>query len=472
MTLSLKKLFSGALAALSAVSALSVLPAFADELPSPDGELFDGSFTYEVVDGTYTITHCDALIVTAVPANRNGIAITAIGDGAFANCSGISSLELPDSIKSIGNNAFVNCTGLKEIILPKNLKHLGEYAFMGCSALESIEIPATITELPAYSFSMCDKLVDVKLPETMTSIGKSAFYECASIEKFKLPESLETIGDYAMQEWFSIKEIDTSDNSSFTVEDGMLMNKEKTSVYRGLSDITGDLYIPDTVSTIKGGAFTGCMQLLNLFLPESVTVIENDGFSYCPNLRNIDFSQGLSVIGNAAFFNDTCLTSLSIPTTVTSIGNLAFSCCSNLEKIILPEGIKTIDDEAFLACEKLMRISVPKSVEKVGTQAFGMTAKGDERVKLDGFEMSVFSGSAAHKYAKKNDILFTVVDRNIKKFVFIAVGIALILATAVFAAVLMSRGRKSPDHAAKKAQKIAKQQAEDEKYESIVDKNK
>lgn len=465
------KLISAALSAISAVSVMTAVPAFADDLPSPDNEPLDGAFTYEVVDGTYTIVSCDAVIVTSIPASRNGIAVTAIGDGAFANCSAVTSLELPTSIRSIGDNAFYNCTALKELTLPKNLQHIGAHAFMGCSALESIEIPASITEVPDFAFSMCDQLKSVTLPDTLTSIGQCAFYACASIEEFKLPASLKTIGDYAMQEWYSITDIDTSGNSSFIVEDGMLMNKAKTSVYRGLVDITGDVYIPDTVTTVKGGAFSGCMKIVNLFLPESLTVIGGDGFSYCASLRTVNFSQGLSVIENTAFFNDTALAAISLPSTLTSIGDLAFSCCSSLERAILPEGIKTIGNGAFLACDKLTRVSVPKSIETVGDQAFGVTAEGDERKKLDGFEMSVFSGSAAHKYAKKNDIPFTVVDHSLKKMAFLVIAIGLILAAIVFAVVLMTRGKKSPDHSVKKAQKEAEQKAEEDAYESIIDKD-
>ena len=69
--------------------------------------------------------------------------------------------------------------------------------------------------------------------------------------------------------------------------------------------------------------------------------------------------------------------------------------------------------------------------------------------------MNVFAGSAAHKYAKESKVEHKVVDRDPKTIAFIAIIAALLIAAVVFAAVLMAKGRKSPDHGAKKAKKKA-----------------
>jgi hypothetical protein len=331
----LNKLISAAAAVFTALSSLASFPAFADDRLSIEQELTDGSFIYEVVDGSYTITKCTATIVKEVPAIRNGVSITAIGDGAFSGCVSISSLELPDSIKSIGNSAFAGCTGLKEITLPARLEKLGEYAFMGCNKLNSVKIPDTVTEIPRYAFSMCDHMTDIDIPDSVTTFGEGAFYECTSLDKFRIPAKLKEIKPFAFQEWYSIQDIDASANDTFVMQDGMLMDKKKSIIYRGLASIEGDLYIPNGVTTVRSGAFSGCARIQSLFLPESLTAIEDYAFSYCPNVRSVDFSEGLTNIGDGAFAYDQSITSISIPTTVTSIGEMAFMYNISAEQAIL-----------------------------------------------------------------------------------------------------------------------------------------
>jgi flagellar basal body-associated protein FliL len=82
--------------------------------------------------------------------------------------------------------------------------------------------------------------------------------------------------------------------------------------------------------------------------------------------------------------------------------------------------------------------------------------------------MNVFAGSGAHKYAKASKVEYKVVHRDPNTIAFIAIIAALLIAAVVFAAVLMAKGRKSPDHGAKKAKKKADKKAEAESYEKIL----
>ena len=450
----ISKLLSSAAAVITALTSLAGFPVRAEDALSVESELTDGAFVYEVVDGSYTIVKCTATVVTSVPAVRNGVSITAIGDGAFSGCTGISEIDLPDSIKSIGDNAFVGCSSLQKITFPARLEHLGEFAFMGCSMLTTVELPDTLTEIPKYAFSMCDHMTEIQLPDSITTIGEGAFYECTSLEKFRIPAKLKEIKPNAFQEWYSIQEIDASANDSFTVEDGMLMDAKKSVIYRGLASIEGDLYIPNGVTTVRTSAFSGCGRITNLFLPESLTLIESYAFSFCPNIKNVDFSEGLTAIGESAFAYDQSITSISVPTTVTEIGSLAFAYNLSAEQAILPEGIETIGAKAFIGCDKLLNVSVPKSVTSIGEMAFGKTyGDTDSTIDVDGFSMSVYSGSEAQKYAKSSKVKYTVVDRSLKNMAFIVIAVGLLLTAVVFAFVLMARGKKSADRGAKKAKK-------------------
>ena len=130
-----------------------------------------------------------------------------------------------------------------------------------------------------------------------------------------------------------------------------------------------------------------------------------------------------------------------------------------LNKVVLTEGLKTIGKEAFLGCEELKQINIPKSVAQVGEDAFGFTYANEQKTKVSGFSMSVFSRSAAEKYAKANSIEYTAKDVNIAKFAFIAAMVGIIIAVIVFAIVLMKRSKKTAPTSARKAAKEAAKKA-------------
>ena len=78
-----------------------------------------------------------------------------IGDYAFRDCSGLTSLTLPAGITEIGKYAFSVCSGLTSINIPSSITKIGECAFSGCSGLTSINIPSSITEIGKFAFSNC-----------------------------------------------------------------------------------------------------------------------------------------------------------------------------------------------------------------------------------------------------------------------------------------------------------------------------
>ena len=101
-----------------------------------------------------------------------------IGEYAFHDCSGLTSLTLPSSITSIGESAFRNCHGLTSLTLPAGITRIGSYAFEGCSGLTSLTLPDGITSISDYAFEGCSGLTSLTLPDGITSIGDDAFWGC------------------------------------------------------------------------------------------------------------------------------------------------------------------------------------------------------------------------------------------------------------------------------------------------------
>ena len=254
-------------------------------------------------------------------------------------------------------------------------------------------------------------------------------------------------------------------DGSFVFEDEML--KGGTTVYRAAASLSGELIIPEGITDIAAGAFSGCGSLTSVHLPASAANIGEEGFSYCAAIKSIDFAEGLWTIGDSAFMLDQALETAMIPTTVESIGSNAFAYCTKLNKVILPEGVKTIGEDAFIATA-LDQISIPKSVESIGTNAFGYVVVSGQRQKSDSFKMSVFSGSAGEKFAKKEKLSYTSTDINIKKVAFIAAMIGIAVLAVAFAAALMKKGRKTATAGARRALKKEKAEAAEKSYKKII----
>lgn len=268
--------------------------------------------------------------------------VTGIGWKAFHNCTGLTSVTIPNSvINSIGRAAFYGCDHLTTInvvadnpiycsvdgvlfnkdqtmlveypkgrkggyTIPNNVKIIGKRAFSYCRGLTSVTIPNSVTSVSDSAFCECTSLWRVIIGDNVKNIGKRAFFKCASLTSVSIGNSVKSIG-----------------NGVF-------------SYCRGLTSVT----IPNSVTHIGENAFYYCSNLTSVAIPNSVTSIEKSTFSGCTNL-----------------------TSVSIGNSVKSIGGWAFSNCTSLKSVVIPSSVTTIEKNAFLGCNYLKEISYPKGLD-------------------------------------------------------------------------------------------------------------
>lgn len=157
------------------LACLSACGAFAD----------DGGFNFRLSeDGEGYICvgiDDDSATSAVIPSIYQNKPVTSIGVSAFRDCSALTSVTIPDSVKIIDGAAFSNCSALTSVTIPDGVANIADQVFENCESLTSIAIPGTVTSIGYNAFSGCSALTDVSIPNSVTSIGDGAFDGCTSL---------------------------------------------------------------------------------------------------------------------------------------------------------------------------------------------------------------------------------------------------------------------------------------------------
>ena len=262
--------------------------------------------------------------------------ITVIGDSAFY-CSGLTSLDIPDSVHTIEYAAFMGCSGIDVLCIPTSVKTVENAAFKGLG-IKSLTIPNGWKTIEGNIFAYCDKLTSVTIPDSVTSIGGYAFYECSSLTSVTIPNSVTSIGERAFYGCKGLTSV-TIGNSVTSIGDLAfydcyrlieVYNKSTLSITTGSSSDGYIAYYAKNVYTNEGGS--------KLTTDENGYVIYTDGdekilVAYHGTETELVLPSYITGIHQYAFYGRTGLTSATIGNSVTSIGIYAFSGCSGLASI-------------------------------------------------------------------------------------------------------------------------------------------
>ena len=294
-----------------------------------------------------------------IPSTLGGKPVTSIGGEAFYNCSGLTSVTIPDSVTSIGDYAFYNCSGLTSVTIPNSVTSIESYAFYGCSGLRNVSMPVSVKTLGDGVFQNCTGLESVSIPVSITAIPYNAFYGCTSLRTLDLPVTVKSIGSYA---------------------------------------------------------FYGCVSLSSVSIPFSVKSIGSNAFYGCSSLSNLELASGLESIGYNAFYGCNGLREVVIPASVTSVSSYAFGACGNIRRVTVPgrvlgdmssvfgdscktitslaitEGVKSIDSSSFYNCDGLTSISIPASVTRISESVFRYSCPALS-------EITIAPGNANYKFS-------------------------------------------------------------------------
>lgn len=310
-----------------------------------------------------------------------------IGGDTFYNCKNLKHFNITENVKYMGNNPFAGCpllhltnespyfiiindallnidldtliyfpinSSYKEFKVLPSVKIIGKHAFFLCDNLELIHLPKSLLKMENNPFSGCSKLkLDNKSPNyhiiddviydkfktsvcgslnsidtdclnllPVKKINRNCFWNCKGIRKIVLPETLEDIGYNPFVGCTNIEF--ESHTPYYRVINGVLYNNDMSKLicYPGKLAV-GDICIPDSVTKLERGAFSGCDKMTSISL-HNVNTISKTCFTNCDSLTNVYCSD-----------------------LVTYIGEWAFAHCNNLKEVSVYKDC-FIDNNAFI----------------------------------------------------------------------------------------------------------------------------
>jgi hypothetical protein len=366
----------------------------------------NGELTITGFDQGFTPTADYDLVI---PADIDEKTVVSIAASAFKDRTTIKTVDFPSTLKKIGQEAFRNCSGLTTVTIPANVTSmdanvfwnsgvttatiacptLGQGAFYQCSKLETVTIEEGVKVLginDGGAFHGCSKLATVTIPSTVTTMARNVFRDCTSLTTVNFAEGiqLETIPEYAFY------------NTALTrVDIPASVKTIGTEAFR-YCKMMEEVNIPSNtqLTTINTSAFADCVLLPTFAMPNTLTSLGNTVFYNCQKMENITFSTQLTTIPDGTFQKCSKLNNVTIPKTITQLGSSAFRECSSLSSIVIPNTITAMGTSVFQDCTGLTSatfeegftmnyipnntfyntrfssFTIPASVQTINSQAF------------------------------------------------------------------------------------------------------
>ena len=314
------------------------------------------------------------VVIKASYANYKNHADDVIPDNAMSTYpynKTLKHLILPDRLKEIGKEAFYSTVLTGSLHIPEGVTKIGYMAFYNCQYLTGeLYLPSTLTYLDYGALGLCKFTGELRLPHTLAYIGDQAFTYCNFTGELHLPEQVKYIGE---------------------------------SAFNNCRSLTGSLVIPEHITEILSGTFSGCGFNGVLKLPSGLKKFHSNAFSSTKFRGELNLPASLVMIGDGAFSGSTFSGTLKLPSNLVILGRSVFYNMNIMGVVEIPEGIQVIPESLFFQCRHLEGIVLPSTLEAIQNDAFGycyglnsIVCKGEYPA---GLGNNVFAGVAKDNFA-------------------------------------------------------------------------
>lgn len=273
---------------------------------------------------------------------------------------------------SIPDNAFNSMTNLTSFVFPDKLVKIGGSAFYGCYNLSgSLVLPEGLEHIGVAAFWECRSLTgSLSLPSTLKTIGNhkgymyywdGTFHNCGFVDELRIPESVTIIGMGAFSGCKGLHgNLILPDNLQYL----------GAGAFAEMPNMTGDIEIPQGIAEIPEACFWASGFNGNLTLHDGIVTIGNDAFGSTPLKGELRLPKNLEVIGWGVFYSCDFSGELVLPETVRTIGDKAFAYNWRLMGVLdIPEGVLSIGAGAFAHCRSIEGLIFPESLESIRYEA-------------------------------------------------------------------------------------------------------
>ena len=308
-------------------------------------------------------------------------AVSPSGHTLYYNIDGSNVKVTSEIVADLGNDVYETLpTG--DLVIPESVTHngvtytvatIGNCAFLNCLGLTSVSIPATVTTIESGALAGCSGIKNLVVPATVTTIEDNAFRFVRHVD-YNGPA-----WDY--NNWNALS-LNGVVDGNFAYPD-----ESKTQLDACLdADADGTVTIPASVQVISGFAFAELHNLLSIDVPNTVDSIGVGAFEGCENLVSATLPSGITMINAWLFTGCKSLKSFVVPDSVKDIYLLAFANCSALSEVTFGYSTEMIVGESFRNCTNLKKIHslAPVAPELANGDPFGKVPKDEVVVTVPG----------------------------------------------------------------------------------------
>ena len=267
--------------------------------------------------GREAFRNCRSLTSIVIPPD-----VVRIEDSTFYNCRSLTSVRIPDGVLMIGDGAFLDCEALTQVNFPNGLQEIESSAFDGCSKLSVIDLPHGVKRIGYRAFALCSNLRSITIPGSVLYVDDDVVYQCSSLREIHMrlekpslpadgpdvPESSKGSRDVVIRSR-AFNRLDYDQVILYVPtgsEEGYRADRAFQQFKFIIPEIAPSAHTPATVLTANDGkTVTGASNkaLASALIPESVTEIAEGAFSGCLALKTVSIPAGVERIGKDAFKN-------------------------------------------------------------------------------------------------------------------------------------------------------------------------